>query len=1127
METTNHKIQPGETLGSIAERYNCTLAELRQLNPFIRGSDHIQVGWNLSVPKRAGAKPQQPQAAAKPAASSNGKPSDVLDLPARAKATESRASECFKKAASPGCSPRFSSVLYATKEKAFWLLPQRAEVAIKEAARHLGDLVSPSLPPDDRKRGLDESGLLEYFLEPRLSYFLAGDEQARMQGFESRFPHMEHTWGYERAMILSDPRMQAFAHHRKRLKEIDEWLGLRKTAVRNAEARGYKLESGHLLSPEALAARDAVQAYLKVRGPYLKEKKRLDANYKQLTQLLIESSRRFEEAHACRRRCQGKLNSYLKWRDENKDALDFAAYVNAILDVADYGLAVPEFALIGLGNTDPTLGVKHFTRYLDLMRQQQSIEQQLLTKYQQWVRAAGENIRPPNGLFDAERKAWAMLDAELGTLQKEAAENVRNSKPSRHLLWEPEQFAPRPVERLVRPDFPLREVSLPDTPGLPLRHFSLEVLRKLLPVQTKARAKFTGFTANNADIERAESEFKIWLQEVGAVEVPDQGPWFEPEGWFDVERFHRYLEGKRGYHVDSLQKASDRKEWGERLRQLVFRDDMRRRLRLFNPTSQAQLVRCLMPPRGNIHTVKNLKGPSFSLTGGLSASAEVSMELDLAQGEVELFRLDLPERSAAKDLKLAYLNHQKQPAQLNIGRFSLHLGARAWGFAGAALMLSSKLSLSPRLGQGGADVSTVQQARRPGTLSAERTDSSTLLSGPGEHVQLKDGLKSSFNLFAGVQAGIKLTGALNWAPPKHLVLIRQAPNLANGESPADGWLTLAQLQASLSVAAGLGLKGEVGLSLEKGCLILRLKAAVIAGPGAEGAFSFAVGYEAVGELINLVRRELRQNNYHHLEWIDGDAFAWLSKLNLLGGLGVDVGMVSLLAIRSADVVGNLYEALTSSGKGGPIAHAILNYENQRELSQWFVDAIPEALGPLLMTLLSPPKAFDLADPVDTAKFGEGQLIKDGKAPNVVDPASTAQAEEISMGGYDEDGCLLLQQRAIERVLRWIVSSARSSNTLTQAQRQFVEACSRMNRFGTREKKSGQSYCENRLRMDDFMEKVAGALGRQRVDGERIRASYKEVVKVLSASSDKYCRRSNFYGVTYLSSKRVIYTGPGE
>ncbi|WP_165671383.1 hypothetical protein [Metapseudomonas otitidis] len=132
-----------------------------------------------------------------------------------------------------------------------------------------------------------------------------------------------------------------------------------------------------------------------------------------------------------------------------------------------------------------------------------------------------------------------------------------------------------------------------------------------------------------------------------------------------------------------------------------------------------------------------------------------------------------------------------------------------------------------------------------------------------------------------------------------------------------------------------------------------------------------------------------------------------------------------------------------------------------------------------------------------------------------------------MDKYDEDECLLLQQKAIEQVLRWIVSAAKHGNSLAKAQRQFVEACSRMNRFGTREKKPGQSYCENRMRMDDFMAKVAKAIGRAKVEGDRVRVSYGELVSVLSASSDKYCRRSNFYGVTYLPGKRVTYVGPGE
>jgi hypothetical protein len=49
---------------------------------------------------------------------------------------------------------------------------------------------------------------------------------------------------------------------------------------------------------------------------------------------------------------------------------------------------------------------------------------------------------------------------------------VNRSRPRRHLLWNPEQFAPQPQQRLVRTDFPLREISVP-TEVERLRHLSL------------------------------------------------------------------------------------------------------------------------------------------------------------------------------------------------------------------------------------------------------------------------------------------------------------------------------------------------------------------------------------------------------------------------------------------------------------------------------------------------------------------------------------------------------------------------------------------------------------------------------------------------------------------------------
>jgi hypothetical protein len=537
---------------------------------------------------------------------------------------------------------------------------------------------------------------------------------------------------------------------------------------------------------------------------------------------------------------------------------------------------------------------------------------------------------------------------------------------------------------------------------------------------------------------------------------------------------------------------------------VLFQEDAQRQLRLFDASPQAQLVRCLTPPQESIHGGASVEAPSFALREGVTASAEAYLDIDLARGEVELLKIDLPERSAAQDVHATYINYQNQCTTMNLGRFSVHLGARAWGYAGASMLLAANLDISPGNSGYGASLDPIEPATRaPGTAStAGNARSGQVITGRAANAQIEDGLAASFNLFAGVQAGIKVSGALNWAPPKHLVLIRTAPALLSCQAPNDGWLSLARLDAGLAGAIGAGAKGEVSLSLSNGCLILRLKAALIAGPGASGSLAFAVGYQAVVELINLVRRELRENQYHRLDWIEGSAFDVISKLNLLGAVGIDVGMVYMMSLRSADVLANLYEALTSSGKGGPIAHAIMTYENQAELERWFIDATPEALGPMLMTLLFEPEAFEVIDSVET-------------------PAGPQ--ERVSR--YRESECHLLQQRAIEKILGWLVRNAQRKGSLDKSQRQFDEACMRMNRFGTKEPQPGQAYCTNRMRMDRFMEEPVMSLFDSSSDP--MRARYREHVKTLGQLRDGYCQRSDYYGVTFVPGGRVTYNGQGQ
>lgn len=171
------------------------------------------------------------------------------------------------------------------------------------------------------------------------------------------------------------------------------------------------------------------------------------------------------------------------------------------------------------------------------------------------------------------------------------------------------------------------------------------------------------------------------------------GDWFDHDGWFDIEKFHTFLQSK-GCKVVKLQSASDRLEWGERLKQVVFKESIRGDVRLFDKSPQAQFVRCLTPPQDSIHHEFKGAGPSFSVSDGLAMSGNVALSIDLARGEVELLKVDLPDRNKAKDVSITYyVGDARTPKTMSLGRFSMHFGARAWGYAGASLMLAGSIGI--------------------------------------------------------------------------------------------------------------------------------------------------------------------------------------------------------------------------------------------------------------------------------------------------------------------------------------------------------------------------------------------------------------------------------------------------
>jgi hypothetical protein len=1031
------------------------------------------------------------------------------------------------------CSTVYGSAIYDTENESFWLLPERTNSALKEASSDLEQKVSSTKSPEERKKGLYESGLLEYFLEPKLANFLEGEEKSRMLEIETQHPNISNLDAAlleaQQSRKAAAPEAEAPATPLTRLEQDQikrnelmsarddatrvhgmhgEWKKLKRTAIATATEKGYAYESGSLFAPKAIAAREAVQKYLKAREALLEDKDLTTLTSAELAPMLAQDKKRIDEIAMCGTNNQLMLCTYVRDQEikRKERKATYSAYLDAITDVAQYGIALPEFALIPEGGAVEG-GVDLFKQYLALEKEQKEVNERLSAKYKGWIEASGRQAKAPTNLVTNERAAWDRLQASKETLRLQAENNVETATVRRHLLWEPEQFQARPEERLIKNGFPLAEMSMADSLNKPLTYLSMYSLPRLkqtvkddwkkVGAKVKDLAKRPGNSDGKATTDTELSLFGQWLKDEGALRIKDQeSDWFSSEGWFEIEKFNAYLESKK-YKVTALESAGTRKEWGDRLQQVLFKDNVRKTFRIFDITPQAQLVRCLMPSTTKIiHSSTKVEGPDWTLAEGFQASAKATFAVDLARGEVELFKVDLPDRASAKDIVITYRNAEDIQQKMNLGRFSLYLGAKAWGYAGASLLLSSEIALD--VSNAGFHLAPPEPVvRNPDKRSYARTEKSGQIERAPETLQIQDGAKAAFNLFAGLQTGIMVTGALNWAPPSEVALLTKAPVAGKAAGmKASEWFSLARLTVELNAAAGLGARAEASISLHEGRLILVLKAALIAGPGVGGSFKFEVGYDAVTELLNMFRRELYKNKQNPYFVIENETYAYLSKLNTLAIGGFDIRMIYLIG---ADAVMALYESLTATGKGGAIADTIMSYDRQAELEEWCVNAIPGALGPLLMTLISPPSEFNV---------------------KISDSSGSLDKKERK---YTEDEAYLLQQRAVECILGWIVSNAEKQGSIEKAQSQFEEICMCMNKFGLKPANADQKYCESRLALDNFMSEPVLRL--KAVSGEEMRTRYKNHVSLLGAKRDSYCQRSQYSGRTYIPSGVAKYINP--
>lgn len=107
---------------------------------------------------------------------------------------------------------------------------------------------------------------------------------------------------------------------------------------------------------------------------------------------------------------------------------------------------------------------------------------------------------------------------------------------------------------------------------------------------------------------------------------------FDRNGFFQPETFKRYIKNEQIY-IENLRDDATFDAWGEDLR-MLFKQSTLGPLRLFDNSPQARLIRCLTPAPSSVQLASQVLAPSVSLKKGLGASANVTMDVNLAQGEI-------------------------------------------------------------------------------------------------------------------------------------------------------------------------------------------------------------------------------------------------------------------------------------------------------------------------------------------------------------------------------------------------------------------------------------------------------------------------------------------------------------
>lgn len=1030
----------------------------------------------------------------------------------------------------------WADILYLTGTGTFWLLTEEVARALHDAAEELAGWVNVEDPIQRLEHLNGEAGLLECFLPASPINFLSQAQRERYEQHEADVArHEAEAAEWYRAMHApgrrnAHEREHAGIQYQHSLRARDDatlaMSVLREQGRREARQQGYLLEGSGYYGPWEAEIEQALETYRQCRAAVIQDTASVDqpGTLLPVRQALVEYQAFLADCESMSPKDSSRcavIGDFISSEAERLDA-DQRAYCDSILALATLGVATPEWALAD-ASTDATSldlepGLEAFDYYNCRLKEASTLFEEIEAKLDQWATATARRTALPIHLFEEERADFNRLVAQLDVLYQLAESQVERMRPRRVLFWQADisdqrhalGYRRQVIDVLVRKDFPLREFSSPRAEQA-LSHVSLRHL--LRDVRDAERPALLRDLEQDGVLpatlwEANETALSNWMARRGCERIERRADWFEERlGFFRPEAFFDYLDAQ-GHDVASLRQEEAKSAWAETLQRILFTGPSRERLRLFDASAQAQMLRLVGMPHAALNEALDIHldepvtlidreasleffewqgesqaGAALSTKreyrdegsierdlGGLgsvstpwryserhdarpSGAAKLELELkgtySLARGEISLGTLHLPHERDAQPFEAVLT--QRENEIRNLGRYSLQVAAVAKGFAGATLALTAEAGLG--FDHNGLKLTGLDRVQR----------------------EAEGGV---FKAFLGAKVGVNTRCSMRWAPPADIT--RQLPQLADRD-----WLTLSNQQAELNAwrslghavlgleAAG-GISGELGLRLgiHQGKFVAYFKAKVVAGLGVGGQIAMELDLKQLDLWFMMLSQALRDNDYAFVDWVDRDAFQAMSRLAYLGATTLlDIG---LLAARGLDGIQRLYDLMTQGERAGMVAFVMARRlgEDREQLAAWVRNLSPEALGPLLNTLISPP----------------------GRSGYTIDDEP-----------FDRDQAIDLQQIAIDNCLGWLEEGYTTIGHYDRAQAQhlFERAVARMSLDGTYDEARGwgRAYCQNRYRLDQFMKQVSTT----DIQAGTARREYALAANRLGQEVDDYCQ----------------------